>query len=429
MAARGARSHVAEPAAAPAALRTPIGLTPLRERNFALYWYGQAASYIGSFAEVTATSWLLYELTGSPLLLGLGGLFRAAPILALSLLGGVVADRLPRKQLLLVGQVAHVATALALGVLVATGSVAFWHIYTVNLLNGTLTAFEQPARLALYPSLVSRAQLQNAITLNSLLFRFATVVGPTFAGLLIARVDPAAPFFVNALSYLVVVATLMLIRTPPVQGPARATRAGALEGLRYAVKHPILPAVLLAESAVSLFGHNHALLTIYARDVLEVDAQGLGLMLGAVGAGALLGIGMLLAVGDILRKGAVMLIAGGAYAIAFLAFGFMPVFALAILALVLIGLADSFWGAMRLTLLQTLTEDEYRGRVMSMGIIATRGFTAASQVQTGAAVSLLGPPGAVLLGASVIAAVLAGTTVRSPRLRGYGSEPETGLHR
>src|SRR5712691_10932595 len=168
----------------------------------------------GTWIELTATTWLLYQLTDSPLLLGLGGLFRAAPIFALALIGGTVADRVERRRLLLITQSSSVVTSLVLGALVVSGQVTFWHIYVINLLNATIAAFDAPGRQAMFPTLVPRGQLQNAITLNSVLFRTSTLVGPAVAGLLIARVGTAAPFFVNAVSYFAIIAALLAMRIP-----------------------------------------------------------------------------------------------------------------------------------------------------------------------------------------------------------------------
>lgn len=406
-------------------MKLPPGLAPLRERDFALYWYGQVTSQIGTWANLTATTWLLYELTGSPLLLGLGGIFRAAPVFLFSLLGGAIADRVPRKRLMLVTLSGQSAVAFALGVLVITDTVQFWHLYVGLAATGTLVSFEQPARLAMYPSLVSRAQLQNAVMLHAMIHRSSTLVGPAIGGLLIARVGPSVPYFVNAVSIVAILLALLAIRIPDLPVRIRSSVAQeVLDGLRYAKRHPVLPALFFSEIAVSLFGHNSALVTIYARDVLRVDAQGLGIMLGSVGAGALVGVAALVMTGDVRRKGVLMLGGGLAYAGALLTFGNAPAFVAAVAALLLLGLADSMWGSMRNTILQTAITDAYRGRVMSLNIMVTRGLTNLSQLQTGVAVSLFGPAGAVLLGASVIAAVVTGTAARSKDLRRY----ETAEH-
>ncbi|HYV22030.1 MAG TPA: MFS transporter, partial [Candidatus Bathyarchaeia archaeon] len=143
----------------------PPGLAPLGHRNYALYWIGQLVSMSGTWIELTATSWLLYQLTDSPFLLGLNGVFRAAPIFAFALIGGTVADRVERRRLLLITQSSSVVTSLLLGTLVVTGHVVFWHVYLISLVNATIAAFDAPGRQSLFPMLVPRGQLQNAITL------------------------------------------------------------------------------------------------------------------------------------------------------------------------------------------------------------------------------------------------------------------------
>ena len=194
-------------------MRLLPGLSPLRHRDFALYWIGQCVSQIGTFIEMTATTYLLYAITSSPLLLGLGGLVRGVPILALALFGGALADRIDRKRLLVVTQASQVVTSIILGTLVATGAVQFWHIYVIGFVNSTLSAFDAPARNSFYPQLIPRADFQNAVTLNSIIFRLSTLLGPAIAGILIASAGPASPFFVNAASYFAIIFALLLIRT------------------------------------------------------------------------------------------------------------------------------------------------------------------------------------------------------------------------
>src|SRR5256885_1746539 len=248
----------------------PPGLAPLSHRNYALYWIGQLVSMSGTWIELTATSWLLYQLTDSPLLLGLNGVFRAAPIFAFALIGGTIADRVERRRLLLITQSSSVVTSLLLGALVVTGHVVFWHVYVISLINATIAAFDAPGRQSLFPMLVPRGQLQNAITLNAMLFQTGQLVGPAIAGVLIARVSIAAPFFVNAISYFAIIAALLAMRIPPIasRGPRGSIRTELVGGLRYVRSSAILPLVLAIEATLSIFGHNQALMTIFARDVL-----------------------------------------------------------------------------------------------------------------------------------------------------------------
>ena len=399
----------------------PPGLAPLGHRNYALYWVGQLVSMSGTWIELTATSWLLYQLTDSPFLLGLNGVFRAGPIFAFALIGGTVADRVERRRLLLITQSASVVTSLALGALVVTGHVVFWHVYVISLINATIAAFDAPGRQSLFPMLVPRGQLQNAITLNAMLFQTGQLVGPAVAGVLIARVSIAAPFFVNAISYFAIIGGLLAMRIPPIAPRAGrgSIRADLVGGLRYVRASAILPLVLAIEATLSMFGHNQALITIFARDVLGAGAEGLGLLLSSIGAGAIAGMVLLVLVGDIRRKGAFMLASGGVYAIALLIFAWSRSFPLSVAVLAVLGFADATWGTMRNAIAQLAAEDAYRGRVMSLIVIVSRGLTSASQLETGVATALLGAPGAATIGALAIGGALTAAATRAKALRDF----------
>lgn len=408
-------------------MELPRGLAPLGHRNYALYWIGQLVSQCGTWSELTTTTWLLYQLTDSPLLLGLGGVFRALPIFAFAILGGAVADRVERRRLLLITQSSQVVTSLVLGLLVVTGLVAFWHIYAISLINATIAAFDAPGRQSLFPTLVPRAQMQNAITLNSTLFRTSQLVGPAMAGLLIARVDVAAPFFVNAVSYFAIIGGLLAMRIPRGEVRIRGSlRSEAVGGLRYVRASAILPLILGIEATLSIFGHNQALVTIFARDVLGTDAEGLGLLLASIGGGAIVGMASLVAIGDVRRKGLFMLGAGLLYAAAMLAFSFSRSFPLSMAVLALLGFADATWGTMRNAIAQLAADDAYRGRVMSLIVIVSRGLTQASQIQTGVATALVGAPAAAAIGALVVGGLVSAAAARAPRLRHFtGTAPRT----
>jgi MFS family permease len=404
-------------------MRLPPGLSPLRHRDFALYWFGQCVSQSGTFIEMTATTYLLYAITSSPVLLGIGGLTRAVPILALALYGGAVADRVDRKRLLMFTQVSQVVTSLVLGTLVVTGRLEFWHIYVIGFLNSSLSAFDAPARNSFYPSLIPRSEFQNAVALSSVIFRLATLVGPAIAGVLIAAVGPASPFFVNAVSYFALIGALLLIRAKGFgsTAPRTSMRSAMWGGVRYAMKSRVLPLILGTEAVLSLFGHNSALVTIFARDVLHVGPEGLGLLLSAVGAGAIAGTIVLIGTGELRRKGAIMIGAGLTYAAAMLAFSASTSFALSIAALFVLGIADSFWGAMRNTIIQLAATDAFRGRITSLVTFTSRGLTNAGQIETGAMVAVAGPPLAGAINALVIGVVVIAVGLRSARLRDFTS--------
>ncbi len=405
-------------------MRLPPGLSPLRHRDFALYWTGQLISMSGTLIEMTATTYLLYAITNSPVLLGIGGLVRAVPTLALSLYGGALADRIDRRRLLMFTQGAQVVTSLILGALVTTGAIQFWHLYVIGFTNATLNAFDNPARNSLYPSLIPRSEFQSAVALNSVIPRLATLVGPAIAGILIATIGPATPFFVNGASYFALIAALVLMRTrlPAAAGPRSSMRSAIWGGIQFAMRSPILPLVLGTEAVLSLFGHNSALVTIFARDVLHVGPAGLGLLLSAVGLGAIVGTVALVSTGEVRRKGAIMIGAGLLYGAALLAFSASTTFALSVTILFILGIADSVWAAMRNTIIQLAATDAYRGRVTSLVTFTSRGLTNAGQIETGAIVALAGPPIAAAINAMVVGGVVLAVALRSPKLRAFTSK-------
>src|SRR5258708_1997961 len=297
-------------------MRLPPGLSPLRHRDFTLYWVGQVVSQTGSLVEMTATTYLLYAITNSPVLLGIGGLTRAVPILAFALFGGALADRIDRKRLLLFLNATQAVTSLILGTLVATGAIEYWHIYVLGFVNSSLAAFEAPARNSYYPSLIPRSEFQNAVTLSATIFRLSSLIGPAVAGVLIAPVSTSSPFFLNPPTHFGLIFALLAIRTQPVRatGPQPSLRSSVWGGLQYAMRNPVLPLILSTEAVLSIFGHNAALITIFARDILHVGPDGLGLLLSAIGGGAILRALGLVALGEIPAKGAPMISAGVASA-------------------------------------------------------------------------------------------------------------------
>jgi len=239
--------------------RTPVrerlstGLAALRERNFALYAVGQFASQQGNWIEVTAVSWILYEMTNSPLLLGLSGLFRAAPMILLLLFGGAIADRVPKRLLLMLTESTMLAVSLAMGLLALGESLEVWHLYLLNFISGTFSAFSLPARHALFGGLVPRSAIQSAVTLNALTVRSGFFIGPSIAGLTLAFGGNAVPFFLNAASFLAILVALWAMRLPPAQAATAAPRLslgqGITEGLRFVWRSPLLKIVLALDIA------------------------------------------------------------------------------------------------------------------------------------------------------------------------------------
>jgi MFS family permease len=413
---------------APARGRLPAGLIALRERNFVLYVVGQFTSQLGSWIELTAVSWIVYEMTNSPLLLGLVGLFRATPTILLALFGGAIADRLPRRLLLLCTESTMLVASLVMGILAATGKLEYWHLYALNLVSGTLQAFSVPSRHALFAGLVPRAAMSSAVTMNSVSVRGGGFIGPSIAGLALAFGGYSLPFFLNAASFVAMLIALAMMRLPKAKADATvkhpSLRRGITEGLAFVWRTPLLRVALLLELATGLFGHNAALITIIVRDVLGAGPETLGLLLSATGAGALIGMTLLLTF-PVKQHGRLILTLGVFYAALWAGVGLSQWIWLSALLLLALGTIDSVWGVTRNTLAQLLTTDALRGRVMSVVMLATRGSSQLGRVQSGFTVGLIGAPAAVLLGAAVVgAAILASLRVRMPEYIGKPVAPE-----
>jgi MFS family permease len=409
-------------------VRWPRGLAALRERDYLLYFIGHSTSATGNWIEQTAVSWILYELTGSALLLGIGGLCRAGPVLALTVLGGAVADHLPRRPVLLTTESILLVISLAVGLLAADGRLAFWDLYLLNLASGTLAAFSVPARQALFPGLVARQTMTSAVTLNAVAVRSAGLIGPSIAGVALATSGYAAPFLLNALSFVGMLVALAVMRPSTTPEPTVACRPSLREdmaaGLQFVWRQPVLRVLLALEIFSGLFGHNPALITIIARDVLGIGPEGLGVLLSALAVGSLLGM-LLLVVFHTEQRGRLILVAGAAYVVLLVGFGLSRSLPLSALLLVMVGASDGVWSVTRNTVAQLVVPDALRGRVMSIVVLVTRGFTPLGHVQSGAVAAVAGGPAAAGLGAAVIGLSRLAAALRGPELRRFDGHPAT----
>lgn len=371
--------------------------------------------------QITATSWLLYDLTNSAFQLGLNGLFRAVPTIFLSLFGGALVDRYERKRVLLLAQIGLMCLAFLLGILDQTGTIEVWHIYGITFLAGLLGTVEAPARQALLPALVPRAVLPNAIALNSLLWKGSVVLGPSVAGMVIAAAGTEAAFFANGLSFgAVVIALLLIVATSPPSSNRAGFLRGVQEGLTYVQHESILVAVMAMEAASSLFGVDNAMLTIFARDVLHVGPSGLGFLQSARGLGAILGSVLLVSgLSGIRAQGRILVVSAIFYGASFASFGLSDSFPVSLVLLGCLGAADTIWGATRNTVLQLKSPDALRGRVMSIFHLTSRGLAPLAQTRTGLLVPLIGASETAFAGGLVIAGVVFLTTRRTRSLGAY----------
>lgn len=399
----------------------------LRHRNFALLWGGLLLSNTGTWMQGTAQGYLVYQLTSSPLALGVLGFAFALPMLLLPPLGGVVADRVDRLVLLRVTNVLWIVMTLVLATLTWTGAVTYWLILLVSFLGAVLLAFDNPARQALVPDLVPPSELLSAISLNSVVFTGASLVGPAVAGLLLGAAGAelyrgaAVVFGLNAASYLaVLVPVVWWIRVPPRQRTAAPASFGTdlREGIQYVAARRPLVLLLLLTAVTSVFGRSFAqLMPVFARDVLRVGPDGLGLMYAAPGAGTLLGgtaLASLRYVGSRRR-----LVTGATVAFALSIFGFAASrsYPLSLALLFAGGLAATVAGATIATLLQGQVPGALRGRVMSLQTLAIIGMGPLGGLLSGALATWLPAPVSIAASATVVLGFLLGVVVTQPAWR------------
>lgn len=394
----------------------------LRHRDFQIFWTGAIISHIAGWMQQVAQAWLVYELTGSALLVGLHGLFSGVPFVLLSFYAGTVIDRLDRRRLLIWLEMANAAVAALMGLLVATGLIQLWQIYFIGAVHSVIGAFESPSRSALVPHLVPRSDLMTAVSLQSMQRKGTQIVGPALGGLFVAAFGVAGSFFIRSLSFLLVMLSVILIRaTNPVSTRSREPALRAIrDGLGYVASQPIIGALMLMEAAMSLFGSYSAMMVIFAREVFEAGPEGLGWLQSAAGLGSVAGSLVLGMMGDVKEKGLLLIFSGLIYAGAIVAFAATPWIYLAIPLLVLVGAMDIVFGSVRQTVIQLMTKDEMLGRVMSLAGITQRGLGNFGGFQAGLLTSTLGSVQlATAVGALVCAGVLLACVARIPAIRTF----------
>jgi MFS family permease len=360
----------------------------LGHRNFRLFFFGQGLSLIGTWLQQVAMSWLTYRLSGSALLLGVVTFCQYIAVLLLAPVAGVLADRVDRRRALLITQSMMLAQALTLTVLTAAGMVAVWHVAALATVLGCASAFDIPLRHAMIARLVSdRAHLPNAIALNSLLINCARVVGPALAGILIATVGESICFGLNTLSFGAVLYALTQMRWPiaHVRPPPAGWFSSWLEGAKSAFGfRPIRAALLLIALISGTVGTYSTLMPVFAKDVFGGDAHTLGALLSAAGGGALLSALYLASRHTTRGLDRVILVAGTMASLAMLLFAHSTRFALALPLLVALGAGLIAAQASIQTLVQTLIDDDKRGRVMSLYTMAFLGTLPFGNLAAGA---------------------------------------------
>ena len=396
-------------------LRTFIAL---RHRNFRLFWFGQLISLIGTWMQTIGQAWLVLQLTHSAWLLGVVGALQFLPVMLLSLFGGVLADRLPKRKVLLFTQSFAMLQAAVLWILVVSGHVQIWEVLVLASLLGLTNSFDMPTRQAFVVEMVGREDLPNAIALNSSVFNMARVVGPGLGGLIIAFLGIAPLFLLNAISFVPVIIGLALIRMSELHALPKQLKAGdktskqstlqsLREGLEYVLHTPSILLIIAVIGIVSLFGINfNVILPLFATDVLHSGALGFGFLSAAFGVGSLFSA-LWLAWGN--RKPSIqyVLIAAVAFSILEILFAFSHLFGLSLILIALVGFAMIAFSANSNTTLQTVTPDRLRGRVMSVYMVVFAGSVPLGNLFTGGLAHFYGAPFALIVGGclSLVAAV------------------------
>jgi MFS family permease len=412
-------------------------LTALRHRNFLLLWIGLFVSFTGSFMQIAAILWhvsLLVPPDRKGLALGFVGLVRVLPIIVFSLVSGVAADVFDRRKLMLVTQLGGAMVASALAALAFLGVEVVWPIYVLAAVGAAASAFDAPARHALVPMLVPREDLPNAISLNTVMVQIAQVGGPAAGGIIIAVANVGWAYIFNAVSFLVVVVALTMMRNVPAterragQPNEGMSIAAARAGLRFVFRAPMIRSTMLLDFFATFFASATALLPIFAQDILHVGPRGYGWLYAAPAVGASLGsVAMLRVVDDIRHQGPTLVWAVVAYGVSTVLFGVSSWFWVSFACLAVSGAADAVSMVIRNLVRQLGTPDDMRGRMTGINMVFFMGGPQLGELEAGLVANWFGAPISVMTGGVGCLLATAAIAAATPELRHYrdGRTPPT----
>jgi MFS family permease len=391
----------------------------LRHRNFQLFFSGQLISLIGTWMQSVAQSWLVYRLTGSALLLGSVGFASQIPVFMFAPLGGITADRMNRRHIVIATQIASMALALILAALTLFHRVQVWHVFVLASLLGVVNAFDIPGRQSFLVDMVGKEDLMNAIALNSSMFNGARVIGPAIAGILVAKIGEGWCFFGNGVSYIAVIIGLLMMR---VHSPVRVAMASPLEhmmeGFRFVNRTAPIRALLLLLGVVSLVGMPYVvLMPIFADKILHGGAQGLGILMGATGVGALLGALTLAFREGVKGLGRWVAWCCAGFGASLAVFALSHSFWISVLLLLPVGYTMMLQMACSNTLIQVMVPDALRGRVMAVYSMMFMGMAPIGALLGGAIADRLGAPVTVGIGGVASLAGAAWFGLQLPKIR------------
>jgi MFS family permease len=410
----------------PAVIHKRSAFAALRHRDFRLLWLGQIVSVTGSQMQSVAINWHVYVLTKSAFALGLVGLFRGLPIILCSLIGGVVADAVDRKRLMIITQAMMLVSAGLLTAFTIVGIESVWPIYLLSCFASAAIAFDIPARQSLMPTLVPPEDFPNAVSLGLIVFNVATICGPAIAGFLLAESGPAIIYAFNAVSFLAVIAALLMMRVsgrPEFDGSTpSALNVGALkDGLNFVWRTPIIVQTMTLDFAATFFGSATLLLPLFAQERLHVDARGYGFLAAAPAVGSVLTALVMARIGTFRKQGRAVVISVAVFGLATAAFGASRIYWVSLLMLALTGASDTVSTVLRQTIRQLVTPNHLRGRMTSINMMFFMGGPQLGELEAGSLAHVTGAPVSVIvggLGAIVCACVAA---MRSKSLMNYDS--------
>ena len=396
------------------------GVRALRHRNFRLFFAGQFVSLIGTWMQTVAQSWLIYRLTGSSLLLGAVAFSSQIPVFIFAPLGGVLADRVNRHQIIIATQTASMVLAFALAALTLTGKIKIWEIFVIAALLGIVNAFDIPARQSFLLQMVTRDDLMNAIALNSSMFNGARVLGPAVAGILVAKVGEGWCFFANAASYIAVIVGLMMMNVKRIEPalPRKSAFADILEGFTFVWHKPPVFGLLMLLGVLSLVGTPYnVLMPIFADRILHSGAKGLGILMGAAGIGALFGALMLTLRKGVKGLGTWVAVTSGTFGASLILFSLSRWFWVSAALLLPVGFSIMVQMASSNTLIQAMVPDRLRGRVMAVYSMMFMGMAPIGAILAGALAHKFSAQLSVAVGGLLAIAAAITFGLRLPRLR------------
>jgi len=399
--------------------RLLLALSALRHRNYRLYWFGQLSSVLAQNMEGVAQGWLVLELTDSPLLLGLTGLTFATPTIALTLLGGVIADRADRRRIMILSQSASALNFFLLATLVLFGWIALWHVMALAFLSGCVRAFDRPSRMALLPQMVPKEDIANAVAVGGTIWQLNRLVGPALAGMLIYLIGIGPTYYFCFGASLIAVCLWLGIRltaqsTVPASGGVLQHMA---EGLNFIRKNEIYFMFITMIFFNSAFGMSYLILMpVFARNVLDVGSQGFGFLQSFGGAGALVGVLAVAWFSHSRGKGLQALTGAMAFGILLISFALSKSYALSLGLALALGITSQFYMTTISTVLQVNLPNELRGRVMGIYGLAWELMPVGGMI-AGAIAEFAGAPIAVGFGGFMVAAMALLVTIFYPSIR------------